>query len=289
MPRDRRLPRRSRATPSTTPSIPVAAAACSPATRTPSGRDPRRGSASTSSPPAGCARAARPDLAAPGERRAVQIGDDAVVLVRGDDGALRAFFNVCRHRGHELHAVRRDGEAGRDPLPVPRLDLRARRHAARDTALRRTAELRPRPTTASSPVRVEEWHGWVMVNVSGDAPPLARVDRRLRGARRAVRLPELVVGASHEYMAAANWKLPVENYHECYHCPVIHPELCRVSPPTSGDNFDLPGAWFGGTMDLDRRGDDVDVGQERRAFLPRPRRASSGARSSTSGCSRTCC
>ena len=41
-----------------------------------------------------------------------------------------------------------------------------------------------------------------------------------------------------------------ENYHECYHCPLIHPELCQVSPPTSGDNYDLPGAWVGGSMDL---------------------------------------
>lgn len=41
-----------------------------------------------------------------------------------------------------------------------------------------------------------------------------------------------------------------ENYHECYHCPQIHPELCRVSPPDSGVNYDLPGAWVGGEMDL---------------------------------------
>src|SRR4029450_9547959 len=56
--------------------------------------------------------------------------------------------------------------------------------------------------------------------------------------------------ARHEYVVRANWKVIVENYHECYHCPHIHPELCAVSPPTSGDNYDLPGAWVGGAMDL---------------------------------------
>jgi Rieske 2Fe-2S family protein len=55
----------------------------------------------------------------------------------------------------------------------------------------------------------------------------------------------------HEYEMAANWKLPIENYHECYHCPAIHPELCVVSPPTSGDNYTLPGMFVGGTMDLE--------------------------------------
>jgi Rieske 2Fe-2S family protein len=54
----------------------------------------------------------------------------------------------------------------------------------------------------------------------------------------------------HSYEVAANWKVIAENYHECYHCPLIHPELCRVTPPSSGDNYDLPGAWVGGSMVL---------------------------------------
>ena len=52
----------------------------------------------------------------------------------------------------------------------------------------------------------------------------------------------LVVADRHTYEVAANWKVIAENYHECYHCPLIHPELCQVSPPTSGDNYDLRAA-----------------------------------------------
>ena len=80
---------------------------------------------------------------------------------------------------------------------------------------------------------------------------------------------ELVVGASHDYLLAANWKLPIENYHECYHCPTIQPELCNVSPPTSGDNYDLPGAWFGGTMDLAAHAETMSMsGKSLAGFLP---------------------
>ncbi len=62
---------------------------------------------------------------------------------------------------------------------------------------------------------------------------------------------ELVVGATHHYELAANWKVAIENYHECYHCPLIHPELCRVSPSTSGANIaERRGAFVGGAMDL---------------------------------------
>jgi glycine betaine catabolism A len=54
----------------------------------------------------------------------------------------------------------------------------------------------------------------------------------------------------HEYDVAANWKVVVENYQECYHCSMIHPELCQVSPPDSGENLDQDGNWVGGWMDL---------------------------------------
>jgi phenylpropionate dioxygenase-like ring-hydroxylating dioxygenase large terminal subunit len=56
--------------------------------------------------------------------------------------------------------------------------------------------------------------------------------------------------ATHEYEIEANWKLVAENYHECYHCTNIHPELCRVTPPESGQAFEPTGLVIGGSMDL---------------------------------------
>jgi Rieske 2Fe-2S family protein len=190
------------------------------------------------------------DLAAPGDRRAVAIGDDAVLLVRGDDGVLRAFYNVCRHRGHELMPC--GSTARRSAIHCP--------YHAWTYALDGTLRATPRFDAPSGfdpaahalvPARAEEWHGWVFVNASGDAPPLAEHVGALNDLIAPYECERLVVGATHEYGLAANWKLPIENYHECYHCPAIHPELCVVSPPASGDNFDLPGAWIGGTMDLE--------------------------------------
>src|SRR5439155_11347360 len=69
----------------------------------------------------------------------------------------------------------------------------------------------------------------------------------------------LVVGASHRYDVEANWKIVVENYHECYHCPQIHPELCKVTPPTSGDSFQSTGYWVGGSMDLKEHADTMSL------------------------------
>jgi Rieske 2Fe-2S family protein len=61
---------------------------------------------------------------------------------------------------------------------------------------------------------------------------------------------DLVVPARPDYPTQANWHLAAENYQECFHCSLIHPELCRVSAPESGSNYDLAGAWVGGTMEL---------------------------------------
>ena len=97
---------------------------------------------------------------------------------------------------------------------------------------------------------VSEWHGLIFVDGSGTAAPLADSLGALEDIVAPYEMERLVVAGQHDYDAAANWKILTENYHECYHCPMIHPELCKVSPPRSGENYDRPGTWVGGWMDL---------------------------------------
>ena len=190
------------------------------------------------------------DLREPGARRGARVNGEGVLLVRDDDGLLRAFANTCRHRGHELLPC--GATARRNAIHCPY-------HAwtyGLDGSLQATPRFDPPSGFDASEnglvsLRVKEWNGWAMVNLSGDAAPLADHVGALDALLANYRCGELVVGATHEYEMAANWKLPIENYQECYHCPAIHPELCVVSPPTSGDNYALPGQWIGGTMDLE--------------------------------------
>lgn len=93
--------------------------------------------------------------------------------------------------------------------------------------------------------------GWAFVNVSGDAIPFERQMGNLGELLAPYEPGRLVVGAHHEYELRANWKLVHDNYEECYHCSEIHPELCRVTPPESGDgSWDITGLFVGGPMDL---------------------------------------
>ena len=192
------------------------------------------------------------DVPDPGDRRAVRIGAEAVLLVRGQDGVLRGFFNTCRHRGHELVSCGGPVEGGRYircPYHSWTYDLDGSFRGA--PAFRHRREWsRDDPDNALIPARVEEWGGWVFADCSGRADPLPAHVGNLEDALRPYEPDRLVVAASDRYTVAANWKLVSENYHECYHCTTIHPELCAVTPPDSGESFEPTGLVLGGTMDL---------------------------------------
>jgi Rieske 2Fe-2S family protein len=189
------------------------------------------------------------DLEGTGAQRAVRVGGAGVLLVRGTDGRVRAFPNTCRHRGHELLGV--GEQTTRRTVLCPyhawTYDLDGGLRAA--PGFRDHQDFRPAEHGLVE-LPLESWHGFLFVNGSGDAPPFAEHVGALDDLVAPYRPERLVALASHEYDLACNWKVVLENYHECYHCPLLHPELCQVSPPASGDNFELDGAWVGGTMDL---------------------------------------
>jgi Rieske 2Fe-2S family protein len=100
------------------------------------------------------------------------------------------------------------------------------------------------------PARLATWHGFAFVDLAGDAPGLDAFAGDLGGLLAPWEPARLVAADRQSYVVAANWKLLVENYHECYHCPSIHPELCQLTPPDSGRNLAPRGAWVGGAMEL---------------------------------------
>jgi len=178
--------------------------------------------------------AARADqVAEPGQLTTAFAGSLPVVLARARDGVLRGFVNVCRHRGHPLC----DGDARRETIQCPyhawtySLDgvLRNAPRAGREPGF-------DRESLGLVPVSVDTWGPFVFVNPDPTAAPLADA---------LVELPALLAdggldvdalrfharAVSDEY--AANWKVCVENFLECYHCAVAHPALTKaldVSP-----------------------------------------------------------
>ncbi len=159
------------------------------------------------------------EWSAQGDYRAVAAGAESAIIVRGTDGELRAFANVCRHRGSRICL----DDAGRaDALTCPYHGWRY----ALDGELTHAREMpdgfeRRRYGLKALPLALV--HGLVFVAFA--APP------SLAAARDALREPmawfgfeSLRVAARRRYEIPANWKLAIENYQECYHCAPAHPE-----------------------------------------------------------------
>ena len=188
-------------------------------------------------------------VAEPGTVRAETLGDYGVVLTRDRDGTLRAFENACRHRGHELLPC---GTSATPRALVCPYHAWAYRYDGSLIAAPGFANAAGFDASGMSlkPLQVREWHGWVFVAGDADAPDFADHIGDLEQVVGPYGAEGMVTPVTHDYEVAANWKVIVENYQECYHCTSIHPELCAVSAPDSGDNIELAGNWIGGSMTL---------------------------------------
>lgn len=168
-------------------------------------------------------------LAAPGDYITQEVGDESVIVLRDGTGQLRAFYNVCQHRAHRLLA----GEGRvKSVITCPYhawcygLDggLRAARNSDRVAGFD-TADF------SLQPVRVETLCGFVYVNLDPEAPALGDRLTDFEGEFLSFDPhPERLVRAYRkEIDVRANWKVIIENYDECYHCPISHPSLSTAA------------------------------------------------------------
>jgi phenylpropionate dioxygenase-like ring-hydroxylating dioxygenase large terminal subunit len=160
-------------------------------------------------------------VAAPGSFLATDAGGIPIVVTRDQGGVLRAFLNVCRHRG----AVLLEGCGERNTIQCHyhawtyeldgslRTAPRSEREAAFDKA-----------EWSLLPASVDTWGPFLFVNPDPDAPPLAEHLGQLPEIMsRDIDLDQLVFHSRVEFGANANWKIVVENFLECYHCATAHP------------------------------------------------------------------
>jgi carnitine monooxygenase subunit len=166
------------------------------------------------------------EIEEPGSYHTTRAGNVPVLLVRDQEGTLRAFLNVCRHRG----SIVCKGSGKRETLQCPYhawtygLDgrlLKAPR-AEREGGLEEGLGL--------VELQLETWGPLVFVNPDTDAPPLAELleDVPERIAEAGIDVDRLRFVSRGEAEYAANWKICAENFLECYHCPVAHPGFSAV-------------------------------------------------------------
>ena len=173
----------------------------------------------------------------------VDVVGESVLVTSDERGRLHAAYNVCRHRGCQVRSTvgGADGVAGeasalRCPYHSWTYGLDGRLLKAPHTDLE-AAEL---PDFSLHRVTVETWGGFVFVHLTpGQVSPLEDAVARATATLGNYGLDRLVTGLMLGYDVAANYKVLLENYNECYHCGPVHPELSRLVPAFAGGGADL--------------------------------------------------
>jgi choline monooxygenase len=164
-------------------------------------------------------------VSGPGDHVVCEVAGEPIIVVRGADGELRGFYNVCRHRGGPL--ALRDGNA--DMLICKyhgwtyRLDgmLRGVPHFNR-------VELFDKRDYGLTPVHLAQWEGLVFVSLAARPQPIETALQGIRERIAPTRLEALQFARRVDYEVHANWKVYVDNYLEGYHIPYVHPELMKL-------------------------------------------------------------
>jgi len=160
----------------------------------------------------------------PGDYFVFELGGNSIIVVRGKDNEVRAFWNSCRHRGSKICVAQR-GRAARLTCPYHQwtygLDgvLLAARSMADDF---------DKKDYGLAPVALENIGGLIFICMGDNPPPIDRVKADIAEQIAVYDLAKLKVAVQDDLIEDANWKLVMENNRECYHCDAGHPELISV-------------------------------------------------------------
>ncbi len=227
-------------------------------------------------------------LAEPGCYLAADVCGESIIVTRVDDGGLAGYYNLCRHRGSRL--VPRPscqpsagppaaGPSTAGPLATGRFpgSVRCPYHAwtyALDGTLRAAPFLPAlreyRAALSLHRVEVSTWGGFVFARLEppagGTADSLEATLGEIVARTAAYPLADLRPGARLRYEVAANWKVILENYNECYHCGPVHPELCDLVPAFRRGGGDVD--WAAGIPHRPGATTFTSTGTTRRAPFP---------------------
>jgi glycine betaine catabolism A len=187
------------------------------------------------------------ELEKPGDYLLADVAGENIIVVCDQKSQLHAFYNVCRHRGTRMCEEQRGRFTQAIQCPYHAWTYRL------DGALAGAPHMEDvdgfnKADHSLHAVALGVWEGFIFVNLASVPIPLAKHFEPLQGKFTHWNLPKLRSAKMIEYDVRANWKLIFENYSECYHCPLVHPALSKLTPYDSAENDLTEGPFLGGFM-----------------------------------------
>lgn len=190
-----------------------------------------------------------------------ELDHESVIVLRDGEGQIRAFHNVCRHRGTRL-CLEASGSTGRGiqcPYHAWTYNLDGSLRAAPNMTDVAGFERDDHPLLAAG---LAEWQGFLFIHLGDRPAPLELPETFGRWPTH-----EMVSAHRTVYEVDANWKLFFHNYSECYHCPNVHPHLNKLTPYRNTTNDLDEGPVLGGPMWMTHPDGSMTLGGERCAPL----------------------
>ena len=179
------------------------------------------------------------EIPGPGDYRAIDLAGVPAIVLRDDNGGLRAFSNVCRHRGSRLVSENGTAKAISCPYHGWSYGLDGRLLAA--AGMEKTKNFDP-ARFGLSPLRLAEWAGFVFLNFGADGPGIDDHLGNLTGYLRSHEAEGMSCVHRRVYDVACNWKLCLENQRESYHVAVVHRGTLKDQLP---EQLEASGNWSG--------------------------------------------
>jgi glycine betaine catabolism A len=177
-----------------------------------------------------------------------EVAGESLIIVRDQEGEVRGFYNVCRHRGTRL-CEEKNGHtpAIQCPYHAWTYGLNGRLVGAPHMDKVQGFD---KAEYSLHAIKLALWEGFILVNLADGPSPLEEVFAPLATKFTHWNLPKLRSAKRIEYDVRANWKLIFENYSECYHCPGVHPALQKLTPYDLAENDLCEGPFLGGFMPI---------------------------------------
>ena len=162
--------------------------------------------------------------------RTLEVGDQTILVVRGEDRVARAFHNTCRHRGAALCRTS-EGRFSSAGIVCPYHSWRySLRGDLLQTSSRQHGDGFDRRNFSLYSLPVNEWNGFIFAALTNEPPPFSAGFDLPLNRLDDWQLGDLVVGHTLRKTIQCNWKVFWENYNECLHCPGVHPRLAQLVP-----------------------------------------------------------
>jgi phenylpropionate dioxygenase-like ring-hydroxylating dioxygenase large terminal subunit len=178
-----------------------------------------------------------------------QIANASVIITRDEHGGIRAFHNVCRHRGTLLCKENEGRFNGRIQCQYHAWTYTLDGTLANAPHMEKVVGFREADYPLNA-VATAVWESHIFINLSAHPIPFSDHLAGLNSKFRPWRMHELQMVERRVYQLKANWKLIIQNYSECLHCPIVHPLLQKHSHYMSGDNEPPQPTYLGGRMEL---------------------------------------